>query len=391
MKIIICVLITAVIAFGPRLMVLLSDKVKPLGMLGPIFLCYALGIVLGAAFHALSFDVSIATSFVNYTIPVAIPLMLFSANLNTLKMLAKPVLKSFLLMCISVVIVSSLGYCIFYNRFDHASAISGMMVGLYTGGTPNLIAIANSLKVPNALTTLAIAADTVAGGIYFLLLISVMPKLVRKFLLPFRAYENRDAALETKLSEEFVPKKQAFSVKAWMARVPAVLFAIGCFGLSALLALVITGSLDNNWVVVIVMLTVTTLGILFSFVKKVRNAPGSFSTGQYLIYMFSVAMGLTLDFSLFTYDLLMLFIFFCFVQFATIFVHILLAKLFKIDADTTLITSTAGIYGPAFIAPAAGAMNNKDLILPGLITGILGYAAGNYLGIGVAFVLSLFA
>jgi uncharacterized membrane protein len=66
-------------------------------------------------------------------------------------------------------------------------------------------------------------------------------------------------------------------------------------------------------------------------------------------------------------------------------------KAVQIDADTALITSTAGIYGPAFIAPVAGAMKNKEVMLPGLITGILGYAVGNYLGIAVAFVLHLLA
>jgi uncharacterized membrane protein len=329
MKTFIGALIIALIVFGPRLMVLLSDKVKLFNMLGPIFLCYALGIVAGLGFHALSADVSVAASFVNYTIPVAIPLMLFSANLGTLKQLAKPVAKSFALMCVSVVAVSALGFLIFHNRFEYAHALSGMMVGLYTGGTPNLIAIGNSLKVPYALTALAIASDTVAGGIYFLLLISVLPKLVRKILLPFSAYDKRDGELEKKLAQEYVPQKQPFSVKSWLRRVPVVLLAVGCFGASALLALALTGSLDNDWVIVIVMLTVTTLGILFSFVPKVRNAPGSFSTGQYLIYMFSVAMGLSLDFSLFTYDLLVLFLFFCFVQFATIAVHLGLAKLFR--------------------------------------------------------------
>ncbi len=382
-----CVII--IVVFGPRLMVLLSDKVKPLGMLGPVFLSYALGIVLGLGFHAMDFDVSIATSFVNYTIPVAIPLMLFSANLSTLKLLAKPVTKSFVLMCVSAMAVSALGFAVFHNRFEYAYALSGMMVGLYTGGTPNLIAIGNSLKIPYELTALAIAADTVAGGIYFLMLISIMPKIVRRVLPAFTAYDKRDAGLEKQLSEEYIPHKQSFSVKAWLQRAPVVLLAVGCFAASALLALVVTGSLDNDWVIVIVMLTVTTLGILFSFVKKVRCAPGSFSTGQYLIYMFSIAMGLTLDFSLFTYDLLMLFLFFCFVQFATVAVHMILAGIFKIDADTALITSTAGIYGPAFIPPVAGALKNKEVILPGLITGILGYAVGNYLGIALAFVLHM--
>jgi uncharacterized membrane protein len=103
--------------------------------------------------------------------------------------------------------------------------------------------------------------------------------------------------------------------------------------------------------------------------------------------MFSFGIGLSFDFSAIRLESLMFFGMFAFAQFGAIIVHLLLAKACKIDADTALITSTAGIYGPAFIAPTADALKNREVVLPGLICGILGYAIGNYLGIGIAFVL----
>ncbi len=390
MQIITDIIITVIIVFGPRLMVLLCNKVKLLGMLGPIFLCYALGIILGIVFNGLSLDNSVASVFTDYTIPVAIPLILFSANFASLKKIAKPAVISFALMCVSVMIVSALGFCVFRGEFEYASALSGMMVGLYTGGTPNLVAIGSSLNVPGEIIAMGIAADTVAGGIYFLMLLSIMPKIVRKILPAFKMDHNEDAGLERRLSEEYVPEKSKFSIMNWIKRIPALLVAIACFGISALFALLITGSLDNDWVIVVVMLTVTSLGIAFSYVKKIRTAPGTYSTGQYLIYMFSVAMGLTLDFSSLNLNMISMFLFFCFVQFLSVIVHMVFAKLFKIDADTALITSTAGIYGPAFVGPVAGALNNKQVILPGLVCGILGYAVGNYLGIAQALILDMF-
>ena len=63
MQIITDIIITVIIVFGPRLMVLLCNKVKLLGMLGPIFLCYALGIILGIVFNGLSLDNSVASVF----------------------------------------------------------------------------------------------------------------------------------------------------------------------------------------------------------------------------------------------------------------------------------------------------------------------------------------
>ena len=138
------------------------------------------------------------------------------------------------------------------------------------------------------------------------------------------------------------------------------------------------------------MLGVTTLGVAFSFSKKVRELPGTYNAGQYFIYMFSVAMGLSFDLSVLSASSLLLLGMLLFVQFGSIIVHTILAKIFRIDADTTLITSTAGIYGPAFIPSVANALKNKEIVLTGLICGILGYAVGNYLGIGMNFIFRLF-
>jgi uncharacterized membrane protein len=67
--------------------------------------------------------------------------------------------------------------------------------------------------------------------------------------------------------------------------------------------------------------------------------------------------------------------------------HFALAALFRIDADTALITSTATIFGPPFIGPVARALRNRELMVSGLTTGIMGYAVGTYLGLAVAWLL----
>ena len=141
----------------------------------------------------------------------------------------------------------------------------------------------------------------------------------------------------------------------------------------------------------IIMLVVTTLGLGLSFVKKIRQAPGSYSAGQYFIYMFSVGIGLSFDISAINVNSLLFLSMFAAAQFGAVLVHLLLARIARIDGDTAIITSTAGIYGPAFIVPTANALNNREVILPGLICGILGYAVGNYLGIGMGLLLGLFA
>ncbi|MFY1828668.1 DUF819 family protein [Myxococcus fulvus] len=67
--------------------------------------------------------------------------------------------------------------------------------------------------------------------------------------------------------------------------------------------------------------------------------------------------------------------------------HFSLAALFRIDADTVLITSTATIFGPAFIAPVARALGNRELMVSGITTGLMGFSLGTYLGLALSWLL----
>lgn len=383
MQIVWNVLIVLVMALGPRLMVSLSKRVKVLGMLGSVFLCYVGGFLLSLVLP----DTSIAMDISEILIPIAIPLILFSADLTSIKRLAKPMLNSFLLVCAAVVGVAVASYLLYRNLLPEAYKYAGMIVGLYTGGTPNLMAIGAALSVNDSHIVLANASDVVVGGVYFLLLISIMPKLARKFLKPFDAgvqtAVDEDAAYTEHLEKNFVPEKEPLSLKSLLRRVPIVLLGVLSLAIAAGLSLLITGELN----VVVIMLVVTSCGVGFSFIKRVRNAPGSYTAGQYLILVFSFGIGLSFRFSAIKTESLIFLAMFATAQFGAILLHLILAKIFKIDADTALITSTAGIYGPAFIAPAADALKNREVVLPGLICGIFGYAIGNYLGIGVALLL----
>lgn len=374
------VLVVLLMALGPRVMILLSKRVRILGMLGPVFLCYAAGILLSLVIP----EKGIAMDLSEILVPIAIPLILFSADLSGVRRLAKPMLNSFILVAIAVSLVASASYFLYRNLIPEAYKYAGMIIGLYTGGTPNLMAIGAALSVSDSHIVLANAADVVVGGVYFLMLISFVPRLARRFLKPFvKSDHTADEGYIQNLEKSFVPEKEPFSLKRILRHVPIVLLGILSLAIAAGVALLITGTLD----VVIIMLVVTTCGIGFSFIKKVRSAPGSYTVGQYLILMFSFGIGISFRIESLNKEALLLLAMFATAQFGSLLVHLLLCKVCKIDADTALITSTAGIYGPAFIVPVAEALDNREVVLPGLICGILGYAIGNYLGIGIAIAL----
>ena len=66
--------------------------------------------------------------------------------------------------------------------------------------------------------------------------------------------------------------------------------------------------------------------------------------------------------------------------FGSLLLQIIFAKIFRIDSDMMVIASVTYINSPPFVPMMAAAMKNKDVLIPGLTIGVIGYAVGNYLG-----------
>lgn len=379
------ILMVIIIALAPALLMRLSEKIKFFKTLGAVFLCYALGIILSFPMKAIGTQLTLASDISSVLVCVAMPLILFSADLPALKNLAKPMLGSFALNAVSVVAVASLSFFIFRGAVNEVAKICAMLIGTYTGGTPNMFAIGHGLGASSETLMLVQTSDMIAGGIYFFLLVSVMPGLLKKFMPEYKYQGIAAEESSTEIAEKPGFNNYLFGVSL------AALCAIAAMGICILIPSEYgnTGLAKLGEHTAVIMLLVTTFGIILSFFKKVRSCPGTYQSGQYCILMFSVAMGLCFDIAAISGSALLVFVALMVIQFGTVLVHMLLAKLCRIDYHTAMITSTAGVFGPAFIIPVAKALKNDEIILPGIICGILGYAIGNYLGIGFGEVLMM--
>ncbi len=376
------------IALGPWGVKALCKRFAALDLLGAVFLCYAAGLIFSFLFSAVEADMSLVTTLYSVFVMLAIPLILFSADLGALKRLARPMLISFCLGSVIVVLVCTGSFFLFRHVFPEgrvAADISAMLVGMYTGGTPNAMAIGKALNAGETIMMVQ-TADIVCGGVYFLLLISVLPGLLGKFLRPYES----PSALMSGEAHELTQEIQARGAgrRYFFGLMKALGLGVVCVLISVAVALALppeegTGRMANiDTYTAVIMLMATTLGVALSFSKKVRALPGSYDAGQYLILMFSLGMGLCFDLRRLGAILLVIGMAF-FIEIVTVLLHVLAAKLCRIDRDTMMITSVAGVYGPAFIIPVAKALKNDEIILPGILCGILGYAIGNYLGIGL--------
>jgi uncharacterized membrane protein len=364
----------------PVLLTWAARKNKALKFVGPILLAYVAGILL-ANIPGSPWDRSLAMTISEVAVPIAIPLVLMCTDLVKWLKLAKSTVLSFVLVMIAALLAALLSASIFRGSVETPWKFAGMLTGCYTGGTPNLMAIGMALEVPSESIVLVNTGDMLWGGLYFILITSVMKKVYRKFLPAFVKTEVKDAQVDPFMQPIF-----SKGIKNGIGNIALTVgLAILATGVAVGASILITGKMST----VLILLLVSTFGIAFSFLKRLHRVEGSWHIGQYFILLFSIALGGTVDIKLFFQSSPTLLLYTGCVMFSAIIIHFILCKIFKIDADTAMITSTAGIYGPAFIAPVANAMGNREIIVSGLITGLAGYAVGNYLGIGIAYLVRL--
>ena len=366
--------------FGiPYVLVILENKVKFIKTVGPILFCYAIGIIW--ANSGLPIDASLSDTVSSVLIPIAITLILLNSDFLTLKKNVKKTGLSFLLLCISIMTIAALSVIVFSNVYENTK-IASMLVGCYTGGTPNLFAIGYGLNADKNTIIVANLADQVLGGLYFLFICTLAKPLLSKLTRQKSvATEKTDYQKESIISKAAIPLKDKIK-----QGIVALLLGIGALGVSIGISFLLTKQATN---VAVIMLCVSVIGVALSFLKGVKQNKVSYPLGQYLIYVFSLAVGSMADLRLILGQSVQVLGMVAFVLFVTMTMHFILSLLFKIDVDTIIITSIAGIFGPAFIIPTAKAIKNEGVILIGIATGLLGYAIGNFMGFGLYEILKL--
>ncbi|MFZ0493244.1 MAG: DUF819 family protein [Acidimicrobiia bacterium] len=344
-----------------------ARRFKPLEFLGPIVLCYLFGIALGNLFTV---DTELATTFTEATVILAIPLLLFTTDFRAWLRIAKPAVLSFVLATVAVVITSTIATLVLSVAHDWQMA--GMTVGVYTGGTPNMSAVGLALDVPDETFVLMNGADVILSGLYLLFLLSIAQRVLGRFLPAFDLSRfGGDEGDETKVT----PKFRDVAL--------AVALSIGASAIAVGLVYLFAPDLP----IAAVILSITTVGVLASFVPKIRALPGTFETGEFLLLIFAVAIGTLANVRELAGAFGGVFLFVAVALIGAILLHYLMAAFFRIDTDTVLITSTAAVFGPAFVPTVAAALKNRAIIVSGLTTGVVGYAIGNYAGIALAYLL----
>lgn len=363
---------------APAGIVLLTRASARAARAGPIVLCYAAGLLLGLAGLLPEAADAPRNTVTEASLGLALPLLLFGVDIRAWGQVAGRAMLSMFLAIVAVVSVAVALYHLFAARgVAEAEQLSGMAVGMYTGGIANLGAIKLALGIPDDRYLLFATVDTVVGAVYLVFVLTLAPRLFAHWLpeFPEGARIEGDAAQEGPRHDRR---------RLLTDGVVALLAAGACVGLAVGLAPLIPWGEEQ--IAVIVLLT--TLGLAASLIGPLRRNAAATPVGLYLIYVFSFCVAAAMDLTALAGMDMAVLGFVVFATFGSLALHAVLCRLVRVDRDTFLITSVAALMSPAFVPMVARSLRNPAILMSGMATGILGFAIGNYLGISVALLLA---
>lgn len=383
-EVVLAVVMNVFFLLAPAGVLWLCRRIPWLGKIGPVFVLYVVGLIVGNLFH-FEAKAQIQDVLSSAMVPLAIPLMLSACTFSMAQ--TRSQLLAMLTGMVSVVIAVIAGFFLFGRDIENGARIGGMLTGVYTGGTINLAALKTMLGVGEETFILLNSYDLVVSFLYLSFLLAVGVRFFRK-ILPVEKGVGADFELSgAEGASPDNPYKGLFSRAGLRDTGFLLLVDIVIIGISAGVAALMPGGLFMT----VLILLLTSLGIAASFLKKVKACRWGYDVGMYFIYIFSIVVASMADFSkLQLGDSLGMLYYLTFVIFGSLLIQVIFALIFRIDADTMTISSVTYICSPPFVPMMAAAMKNRSVLASGLAIGVVGYAVGNYLGFLMASLLELF-
>jgi uncharacterized membrane protein len=308
-----------------------------------------------------------------YLVPVLIPLFLFQANLRRIFAEASRLTVAFLLatagtvcgvvVALSLLDASGLAAASGIPAAEREAAIAGLFASTYIGGSVNYAALGEitGLNRDASFFSAATAADNLFSAVY----------LAALALLPGWAW----------LQARFVTHREGEAVEEEATAASA---ASLCLALATSLVLVAVTDAVVAWLALpglrYVLLSALTLALATLVPDLPRRLAGSFELGVSLSFVFfaAIAAGANVPAMLGVAPMLVaLVLILLSVHLAVLLVT---GALLRLSLPELIIASNAAVLG-ATTAPALAATKGwRDLVTPGVLVGVLGYALGTFVG-----------
>jgi uncharacterized membrane protein len=309
-----------------------------------------------------------------YLVPLAIALLLFQANIRKIIRESGPVLIAFLVGSIAVVAGTFLGVSLLDLGAAEAQ-LAGVFSGTYIGGSLNFAAVAEATQFrDSSLLAASVAADNVVTNLHFLLIIMLpgIAWLTRYF--PTRHMDSAD------LPDSGVIK-DIHSISG--LELSGLLGGIAlAFLLTALGKLLAEYAGYPQYAILIITLLALAVGTLLP--RQVARLSGHTEAGNVLIFIFLASIGATADIWVLIGMAPILFVFASIIVLTHLALLFGIGKIMRLDMAELIMASAVCIGGPSSAAAIASAKGWRELLIPGVLAGSLGYAIGSFIGVTLA-------
>ncbi len=314
----------------------------------------------------------------DYFVPVLIPLFLFKANLRHMLFETTRMTGAFLIAALGTVVgvviaasVLDLGSLAAMADTDPAlreAGIAGLFASTYIGGSVNYAALGDitGLRSDASFFSAATATDNLFSAV-FLSVLALLPGW--RFLASrFKTHDHEADVAQTDEAEPITAASLTLAAATSIAFV-----AIG----DALTGWLGTPSLRYAIITTLVVIAATALP---HWMERLR---GGFEMGVGLAFVFFAAIAAGADILAMVRIAPLLVVLVVILLTTHLVILLALGRAFGLTLPELVTASNAAVLGATTAPALAAARGWNDLVTPGVLVGVLGYALGTFIGTGL--------
>ncbi len=304
----------------------------------------------------------------SYLVPLAIPLLLFRADLRRILREAGPTLLAFGAGAVGTVAGTWVAYRLVPLGAE-GWKVAGIFCATYVGGSMNYVAAAEALGLRSGdLLAAGVAADNLVMALYFLLLFA-LPGIV--WLR--RGYRERVAVASGAAGAYWENRTVTLLGMAGSLAVAAVACAAG-YGIAAWMGWRGGG---------ILVLTALVVAVATLAPRALRGLDGAEELGTLLMQVFFATIGASANIGVVLRVGPRLVVFAAVILLVHLAVILAAGRVLRLDLAEVVIASNANMGGPTTAAAMAVARRWETLVIPAILCGTLGYAIATFVGVAV--------
>lgn len=312
-------------------------------------------------------------SLSGFLVPMAIPLLIMRADLKTIFSESGPMLITFLVAVLAT-LAGALAGILVVDMGPLEAELAGTVTSSYIGGSLNYVATAKAVGLEDSSIYVAgLSADAV-GAVIFLVLLMLLPaiRFVRNALPSQFIGVNREEAQQGPTPDD-AGSSQPFNL-LHIANGLAVSLVVCAVSM----ALTVLFELESLFILV-----VTALSLLVANLAKplLRHVASEFEVGTLFMYLFFVIIGAGANLSDVANSAFPILLFIIVMVIVHLVVIVVVGRFLRLDLAEVMIASNACILGPAPAAALAASKGWRQLVTPGIMVGLFGYAIATFIGV----------